>query len=292
MIEVYLFLAVFPIQILGLSVLYPLGLTRQVRTALKTIPAERLAELYPGIDVAEAHERFIARYRVANTVVVVLGLVLLGWFLSYMQRPTWDEGTVGGLLTAYFFLQNGPILLFAWFTLRFNKVHRRLLPDAKRKASLDRRGLFDVVSPSMVLLVILSYFQFVAVIFYAAQHPFPGFGGRFLNIGIVSLGYILLGAVVMYLLYGRKKISPLHSHADRIRIVRGVANYYAWIIILSSISISINMAGKLKLVVDLETWGPFLGTAFFLIITLLLLRTVAARTPQPEAQGFGSSPVL
>ena len=86
MIEVYLFLAMFPVQILGMSVLYPVLLTRLIRTGLKNIPAERLAELYPGVDVGQAHERFLARYRAANTVVAVLGLLLLGWFISYMQR--------------------------------------------------------------------------------------------------------------------------------------------------------------------------------------------------------------
>ena len=55
MIEVYLFLGMFPVQILGMSVLYPVLLTRRIRTGLKDIPAERLAELYPGVDVGQAH---------------------------------------------------------------------------------------------------------------------------------------------------------------------------------------------------------------------------------------------
>ncbi len=287
MIEVYLFLAMFPVQILGMSVLYPVLFTRLIRTGLKNIPAERLAELYPGVDVGQAHERFLARYRAANTVVAVLGLLLLGWFISYMQRPNWDEGAVGGMVTAYFMLQNFPIILIAWFTTRFNKVHRRLLPEAKRKAILQRRGLFDFVSPFTVLLAILAYFQFVAFMFYVARHPFPGFGGPFANIGIVSLGYILLGAFVMYLLYGRK-IDPLQTHADRMRMIRGVANFYAWMCILIPIFVSLTVARKL---LDLETWGPFAGTVFFLILTLLNLRSLTAPPRQPEADGLGSSPV-
>jgi hypothetical protein len=287
MIEVYLFLAMFPVQILGMSVLYPVLFTRFIRTGLANIPAERLAELYPGVDVGQAHERLLARYRVANTVVAVLGLLLLGWFISYMQRPNWDAGAVGGMVTAYFVLQCFPIILIAWFTTRFNKVHRRLRPEAKRKAILQRRGLFNFVSPFTVLLAILAYFQFVAVMFYVARHPFPGFGGPFANIGILSLGYILLCACVMYLLYGKKK-DPLQTHADRMRMISGVANYYAWILILTSIFLSLQAARKL---VELETWGPFAGTVFFLIITLLSLRTMTAPPRQPEADGLGPSPV-
>jgi hypothetical protein len=136
---------------------------------------------------------------------------------------------VGGMVTAYFMLQCFPIMLIAWFTIKFNKVHRRWLPEAKRKAILQRRGLFDFVSPLTVLLAILAYFQFVAFVFYVARHPFPGFGGPFLNIGILSLAYLLLGGFVMYFLNGRK-IDPLQTHADRMRMIRGVATFYAWII--------------------------------------------------------------
>jgi hypothetical protein len=279
MIEVYLFLAMFPVQILGMSVLYPARLTRLIRMELANIPAERLAELYPGVDVGQAQERFLARYRAANTVVVALGLLLLGWFIRYMQRPNWNEGAVGGMLTAYFMLQCFPIMLIAWFKTRFNKIHRRLLPEAKRKAVLQRRGLFDFVSPSTALLVILAYFQFVAFMFYVARHSFPGFAGPFVNIGLVTLTYIPLGAVVMFLLYGRK-IDPLQTHANRMRMIRGVANFYAWMCILIPISVSLSMAQKL---LRLETWGPFAGTVSFLIFTLLLLRSVSAAQRQPEA---------
>ena len=289
MIEVYLFLAVFPVQILGMSVLFPVRWTRLIRTGLKNIPAQRLAELYPGVDVSQAHERFLARYRAVNTVVAVLGLLLLGWFISYMQRPNWDLGMVSGMGTAYVMLQYFPILLIAWFTTRFNRVHRRLLREPKRKAILQRRGLFDFISPFTVLLAILAYSQFVAFMFYVARHPFPGFGGPFANIGIVSLMYILLGAVVMYLLYG-KKIDPLQTHADRMRMIRGVVNFYAWVCILMSVLLSFSIAQKL---LHLETWGPFAGTVFFLILTLLNLRIGRLTAPprQPEADAPSSSPV-
>lgn len=287
MIEVYLFLALFPVQILGMSVLYPVLFTRFIRRGLENVPAERLAELYPGVDVGQAHERFLARYRAANAVVVMLGLLLLGWFLRTMHRPDWDAGAVGVLVTAYFLLQNSPIILIAWFTTRFNKVHRRLLREPKRKAVLQRRGLFDFVSPLTLLLAILAYLQFVAFMFYVARHPFPGFGGPFANIGIVTLGYMLVGALFLYVLYGKKR-DPLQTHEDRLRMIRAVANFYAWMCILTSIFVSLSVARRL---LDLETWGPFAGTAFFLILTLLLLRTVTGPTRQPEGN-TGDRPPL
>jgi hypothetical protein len=74
------------------------------------------------------------------------------------------------------------------------------------------------------------------------------------------------------------------------RMISGVATYYAWILSLTSILLSFQAPRE---IVDLETWGPFAGTVFFLIITLLTLRTVRIPAPprQSEADGLGSSPV-
>jgi hypothetical protein len=69
-----------------------------------------------------------------------------------MQRPDWDEDAVGNGLIAFFLLQNLPVILIAWFTTRFNKVHRYGLPEPKRTATLQRRGLFDFVSLRLVVL--------------------------------------------------------------------------------------------------------------------------------------------
>jgi MFS family permease len=287
MIEVYLFFAVFPVQLLAMSVLYPAAFARLMRTTLANIPLERLAELYPGVDVGRAHERFLAWYRAGNSVVAVIGLALLGWFISYMQQPAWDEGRVGGVLTAFFLLQYFPIMMIAWFTTRFDKVHKRSSPDAKRKALLQRRGPLDFVSPYMVLLAVLSYFLFVAFNFYIAQHPFPGYAGPFVNITIVTMVFVLGGFAMYWFVYGRKP-DPLQTHADRMGMFRVVVNTYAWVCILMPIFLSLHFARKL---LDLETWGPFAGTVGFLIYSFLSLRSVAGRPRQPEAEALRSSPV-
>jgi hypothetical protein len=287
MIEVYLFLAMFPVQILGMSVLYPVRLTRLIRAGLTNIHAERLAEMYPGVDVGHAHERFLTRYHTANTVVAVLGLLLLGWFLRYMQDPGWDEGTVRGLITVYFFLQYLPVVLIVWLTTRFNKVHRRSSLGGKRKAILQRRGLFDFVSPLTVVLAILSFFLFAAFCFYVAQDPFPGFAGPFVNIGLVTLMYVVLGAVLYWVLYGWKA-DPLQTHAARMRMISFVVNCYAWMCILIPIFLSLSFARKL---LDLETWSPFAGSLSFLILGLLGLPGLIAPPRRSESDGLGSSPV-
>jgi hypothetical protein len=285
MIEVYLFFAVFPAQILAMSVLYPARLARLMRTTLENIPAGRLAELYPGVDVGQAHERFIFRYRAASAIVAVLGLALLGWFIGYMQRPSWDEGWVAGMLTSYFVLQNVPTAMIAWFMSRFDKVHKRSSPDVKRKAVLQRRGPLDFVSPYMVLAAAVSYFLFVAVNFYVARQPFEGYAGPFVNISMVSLLFVLGAFATYWLLYVRKP-DPLQTHADRMVMFRMLVNTYAWMCILIPMFLSLLFARKL---LDLESWGPFAGSVSFLILSLLSLRSVIGRSArdrmlEPEAR--------
>jgi hypothetical protein len=286
MIEAYSFLAMFLLQILVMSVLYPYRLSRAIQTGLERIPADRLAEHYPGVDVGRAHERFLTRYRVANAVVVVLGLLLLGWFFSYMNRPDWDEGWVGGMLTVYFFLQNFPIILIAWFTTRFKKLHGRSAPESRRKASLQRRGLFDFVSPLAVVLAVLSFASFAAFMFYVARHPFPGFAGPLVNIGVVTLGFVLLGFVVYRQIYGRKT-DPLQTHADRVRTIGVIVNTIVWMCIVLPIILSLSIGRQMF---ELDTWGPFTGSVVFLLIGLLSFRALSAPPRQPEADEPGSSP--
>src|SRR5262245_34727721 len=144
MIEAYAFLAMFPVQILAMSVLYPAWFVRYSRRQSASIPPERLAQLYPGVDFDLARERFLTRYRRLNAVIVVIGLLLLGWLFRYLQRPDWDDGPVELLVTLYFLLQAMvPLGFLLWHGVRFNKAHQRPLVEGKRTANLQRRGLFD-----------------------------------------------------------------------------------------------------------------------------------------------------
>lgn len=285
MIEVYLFLAVFPVQILAVSVLYPIRFTRCIRAGQAKIPPERLTELYPGIDVGHAHELFLSRYRTANTVVAMLGLLLLGWFISDTPQPGWDPGAVGGLVTAYFMLQCSPLALIAWLTLRFNKLHRRGSPEGKRKAILQRRGVLDFVSPLTAVLAVLSFSLYAAVNFYVAQDPFPGFAGPFINIGIVALMYVVFGAVLYWMRYSRK-IDPLVTPADRMRIISGVVKRYTWTCVLIPMLLSLSLVQK---VLEVPTWGPFAASLAFLVLALVSLPGLIALPRQSEADGLGSS---
>jgi hypothetical protein len=70
-----------------------------------------------------------------------------------MRRPEWDDGPAEALVAVYFVAQMLlPLCLVAWSGVRYSKVLEHSLAEGKRKAVLQRRGVFDFVSLSSVFL--------------------------------------------------------------------------------------------------------------------------------------------
>jgi hypothetical protein len=283
--EMYAFFAAFTAQILALSVLYPARLIRTARARITSYPAERFPELYPR--GSSGFDRTLMRYRALNTGIAVLGLLLLGGLFGYMQRPDWDDGPVETLVSMYFAAQALPLVLAAGVAVRFNKVLRRSLPEEKRKALLQRRGLFDFVSPPVVFLAVLSYFLFVAFVIYIERNPFPGFAGASVNIGLVTLLYALMAFCVYAALYGRKS-SPLQSHADRMHMIGLVVKVCVYSCIVNVVFLSLNFT---LVLLDLQRWEPFALSVSLLSSVLLCFMALETSSRQPGADGLGSGAV-
>lgn len=284
MIEAYAFLAMFTIQILAMSVLYPAWFIRYLRRQTASIPAERLALLHPGADLDLALERFLTRYRALNTGIAVLGLLLLGWLFSYMRRVDWHDGLVEVVVTVYSVVQALlPLCLVAWRGVRFNRLDRRSLLEIKRKAILQRRGLFDFVSPFIVFLAGLSYFLFVAFVIYTQQHPFTESPGL-IYIGGITLVYALQAFVVYTMLYG-KKPNPFETRAGHVRTIGLVAKCCVYSCIACVVFFSLNLTLGL---LNLHRWEPFALSVFLVITALLSLMGMAAPPHPPGANGLGS----
>jgi hypothetical protein len=288
MIEAYAFLGAFALQILLTSVLYPAWFVKYVRMQVTRLPAERLAQMYPGADLAQAQQRFLSRYRALSATIAVVGLLLLGWLFSYLQRPDWDDGPVEVLVTVYFMVAHMvPLGLVIWLGLKFDKEHKHPLPEqTKRKASLQRRGLFDFISPVVVFVAVLLYFLFVAFVLYIRAHPFPGFAGL-VNIGGITLVYALNALVVYTMLYGKHR-NPLETHAGRRQGIGMAVKSSVYSCIVIVVYLSLNFALGL---LDLQRWEPFALSTFFVVCSLLASMGMIARLRRPEADGLGPSPV-
>jgi len=177
-----------------------------------------------------------------------------------------------------------PLLLFAWVGVRFNKKHKRSLPEGKRTAILQRRGLFDFVSPFVVFLAVLSYFLFAAFVVYIQQRPFPGFAGL-INLGAITLVYALNAFVVYMMLYGKK--NPFETHAGRLRTIGLTVKSSVYSCIVIVVYLSLNFSLRL---LDLKRWEPLSLSIFFVICALVASMGFAAPLRKPEVDAKGSAP--
>jgi hypothetical protein len=272
MIEVYGFLAVFALQVLALSVVYPAQFNKYVRTQAGSVPAERLARLFPGVDLDLAIGRFLARFRVINTAIAVLGLPLLAWLFYYMRRPGWSDDWVIILSAAYFMIQYLPVVFVTWIGFRWTRAHKSSLLDAKRKATLERRGLFDFVSPLAVFLAVSTFAACVWLILALQEKPFPGFG----LIGVLTVTYAAHAWVVYRALYG-KKSHPFESQADRVHRIGKTIRVCVYGSIVLSVYFAFVFAVDLF---DLKRWVPLAQGICLLSSSVLCLMSVMPRRPR------------
>jgi hypothetical protein len=269
MIEAYAFLAVFVVQILILSVLHPAWLARYVR-------AKAQVQL-PGWE-PKSREGFLNLYRMVNVAIGVPGLVLLAWVFNHM-RPDWDTDPVTKLLGLYGTVQIAPIVLISMIGAWYKRKTLTYTPTgAKRTASLERRGLFKIVSPFTVFLAVLAYFLFAAFIVAIQQHPVPGFAGYFV-LGTVTLVYALNAFCVYWMLYRRKRW-PLETRTYRMQAVEVQVK----IIFYTSFAIVVFVSCSVMLrLLHLSRWMPFAMSAYFVIVFLFTSMVLFALRRQAEA---------
>lgn len=269
MIEAYAFIAAFTVQILAMSVMLPAQFIARIREYATRHPTERFERFYPGVDFALARERFIMRFRATNLGIALLGFVVLGWLFAYLQRPDWNDGPVEVAAGSYFGVQSLPLLFITVLSVRFKrKVLRESAPEGKRKATLQRRSLFDFVSPLPVGLAVLLYLLFAGFVIYLQQHPFKGFAGAPINLGVVTLVYALEAFCIYTMLYG-KKINELETNADSMYMIGLGVKCCVYACILTTVFISLNFT---LVLLDMQRWEPFAMSVFLTICALVSMR--------------------
>jgi len=277
MIEAYAFLAAFTVQILVVSLLHPAWFTAYARAKAEA--------QFPGWD-RKSRERFLSLFRAVNAGIAVLGLVLLGWLFNLMRSPDWDLTPVLRLFAGYVQLQILPFalasLIGAWFK---RKALRRSPPEAKRTASLQRRGLFDIVSPFIVFLAVAGYVLFAACIIAIQQRSATGFSGYSL-LCIVTLVFALNAFALYWLLYLRKKW-PLETRAYRTQAVEVQVKIVFYVSI--AVVVFISLITTLRLL-DMPRWVPFAMSIYVVIIMLFTSMMLFTLRRQAEADRIGPSP--
>jgi hypothetical protein len=279
MIENYAFLAAFALQVLMMSVVLPAWFIRSIRRQAAAFPAERLAQVYPGVDHTQKLGHYLGWFLGINTLIALLGASLLAWMFSRMETPDWNH-SAGVYASFFFMLQALPIGLGALMVTRVRMtVLKRSSPEGKRKASLQHRGLFDFVSPVAIALSAIAYVLFAAYVLYLREHPFPGFAGL-VNLAAMSLVYALNAFGIYWLMYGRK-INAVETQANSQRTigrsVRGLV--YAPIACIVFLSVDFTLRAW-----DLRSWQPVATSVFFVICALFSVKAMIAPDRGGEAR--------
>jgi MFS family permease len=275
MYEVYGFIAAFTIQILYFSVWGPLRLTARLRRQIKQFVAERALPIEPSA-MARLDQR-LRRLRLLNLATAVIGLLLLILMIRYMQRPDWRGNPLALIATGYFMVQLLPTILAVTTASKFHVVLKRSLPQERRKALLQPRGLFDFVSRSAVALAGLAYFLLIAFLAYIQQHPFPGFGGVLANTAGITFVYGAI-AVAIYLTLRTMGSSPLQTREERMRSVGFVVRILVYVCIASAGFIAAILALSL---LDMRLWEPTFACLSVIVTGLLCGMAMREQTSIP-----------
>jgi hypothetical protein len=273
MLEVYLFAAMFAVQILILSILHPNRLTRRIRAEMARYPADSFPQLYPN-NTDDIGSKLVFYSRL-NRTIALLGLILLGALFYYMQQPGWDDGPVEAMVSLYFMLQVFPFCLASWSVAHFNKQLRNALQTEKRKATLQRRGLFDFVSPFIVFLTLLCYPLFAVLVIYIQQNPFPGFAGP-VNIVLITALYAMTACCVYWSLY-RKKSNPLQTNEDRLRQIEVAVKILIYSCLAGVVFLSLNFT---LVLLDLQRFEPLALSLFCVIFAVLYSMGLNSAAPR------------
>jgi hypothetical protein len=268
MIETYAFFAAFVLQIIGLSVLQPIWFAGLWHKEAAVFPAD----LQPAL-----HERIfrhLPRLRAVNWGIAVFGFALLGAFIVYVPFKAWDD-----FARFYLMLQCAPMVVATLVFYRAIHEIGSARPEPKRRAVLQRRGLFDFVSPVAVGIAVLCYCLYVAYLFYIARKPFDGFAGVWVNVAGMTLTYLVGTVVAWRALYG-KKTHAFETHEGRINGMHLAVRMMVFMCIFSAVGLSLDLTIKYF---ELDRWIPFMSCAGMALLPVMFYLTIKAPPRGPDA---------
>ena len=283
MIETNAFLVMFGLLVLTVALMHMVLLTRFVRAKTAEVPDEYFAQFSPGVSRDRSTAQFVSRYRAGHFGVAFAGALLLAWLFEYMQRPDWDKRWVVFPVVGYFVLQWLPMAVAAVTGFKHFKVFKSFLAQAKRKAVLKRRGLFDFVSPVAVVLSALVFLLLVAYTVYAVDE----IAARLVFIGAVSMNHALTALGVRKMLYG-KKSDPFETHAGRLYTIglraRSSIHSATAVALFMGFTVAVGQSG-------LQRWLPFALAAFLTLMTFITFSVFTARPRHLRSDALDSNEV-
>ena len=257
----FLFHAVFLGQILLISFYYPRQLLGKMGFVLENYPQDQYPKLYTK--PAEHYRKAQKSFRILNRAILIAGLVLLAVLVNYPRSGEWDKA----IATWYFLLQFFPFLLLDIKSFKEFRRMRKANTRGTRTAVLQRRGLFNFVSPALFAIAIITYVAYIFLIVHINQFDYPWFGG-YTNIVAVTLLNLFFAGIVLWHVYG-KKLNPHQAHEDRLQQTEIIAKALVFTSIAATLFISISIVLS---ALDLRHLQPAVQSLYFQLLAVLCLQ--------------------
>jgi len=220
--ETLLFCFVFLSQILLISVAFPMRAWRRSKYVLENCPPSTHPKLYAK--PIEWHVRVLHIFMGLNLAIALAGLAIIALLILAKLGGQWDGSIVtpwstsgewdAAIVVPFYLLQFVPMVYLSFSLAAHNKAMAKTPPPPVRTATLRRRRVIDFASPRMLVAAALTYFAFVAFIFYYRSFEFAWFS-PWTNIAAVTAVYVLFAVSILVAVHGR---SPDHHQPQEKRL--------------------------------------------------------------------------
>jgi hypothetical protein len=229
------FYTVFLSQIFLLSIYYPGKIIQRARYVLKHFPPAQYPKFYPAHHDGFTEEacKKLRIYKDVNTVIAVIGLMLLSAMISAGYQPD----RLGGdevFVLLYAISQAGPILYAELKERKHYRLMRKDFTSPRREADLNPRRLFNFISPVYVVAAVVFYVLWLIFFLSARGIDGPHAAGVYFSLAVITGTNLFYAAWIARLLSG-KKLDPYKAYKDQLKQI-GVA---IKVLVFSSIAISV-----------------------------------------------------
>ena len=285
-----LFYIVFISQILLLSWYLPKKLLARMQHVLETYPPAMYPKLYPK--PVEHYRMAHLLFKYVNRFIMLLGYLILLALMFWVDHSTFaDDGFISEAWpAAYGMLQFLPLIAVELSEFSNLREMRQANTASRRVASLQRRGLTNMVSPALFGTAVLLFFG--AIVFDLYVHDFAVTWGHdsVQRAIVMSVTNGLLAAVGLWSLYGRKQ-DPHQSTEDRAHNI--AVNLKSLLFVSMALSV-FNMMSAADNLVEMKALEAVLVSIYFQAIALLSLGYVLknVRTEDLDFDVYKEDPAI
>jgi len=234
--DLFLFYAVFLVQIGFISYYLPKIILQRFNRVMQECPPDKYPKLYNKS--ADYYELGATIYRKLNTAIVTIGLLIL--LFSIYQGKQFVRELEFVFVLGYFFLQMLPVVLMELSSFSYFKEMRALNKKSTRKAEIKQRKLFDFVSKKLFFSAVFSNLFCVLYVFFLDDFILSWKGDTFAIFLTLLFMNVLYFFIVRFNLYGKKQ-DPYQSSEDRAKQTAQVVSSLVKISLIASLFLTITL---------------------------------------------------